>query len=88
MLLGYSLRDMWTEAMIRDLGAAPMTYARGVVNGYTNWNCDDDKDSIRMEVLFHLMGGTLVVKGGKKPCVSKYFLIESVQAHSIPTKSS
>jgi len=34
MLLGYSLRDMWTEAMIRDLCAALTTYARGVANGY------------------------------------------------------
>ena len=36
MLLGYSLRDMWTEAMIRDLIAAVTPYVRGMVKGYTN----------------------------------------------------
>ena len=36
MLLGYSLRYMWTEAMIRDLGPAVTPSVRGMVKGYTN----------------------------------------------------
>jgi len=36
MLLGYSLWYVWTEAMIRDLGAAVTPYVRGMVKGYTN----------------------------------------------------